>query len=249
MSEKHVLIATFTLPAEALAACGRLRGEGIPTYVTRDVTPPAVSGLAARVELYVPEMACESAARIVEEYLEEQPAAAEPRRPGEDEGLWLCSLCGNPVRVELTVCPACGTARPAPEPQHERGWSAWNRRPRRPSEQLTPTPAPARLGTDIDLSALKTSAGERLARRSLRAAVVCLLCSTFIFPLGGGCFGALAVIPFVLLPFWFLMQLLAYQGELSRGGLRKLYLAAAIDVVMLLALMIMLVWVYYLLRG
>lgn len=148
MSEKYVVVATFTLPMEAHVACGRLSAEGIPAHVTGDGTSSAFAGFGAiggRVELYVPESACGRALDILAECMpgeqwrvmlnkvshadqaptadwpsdERVKAGSEDLQAEGDTRLWVCSLCGDAVTVRETVCPSCGTAREAVQPAEQ----------------------------------------------------------------------------------------------------------------------------------
>jgi hypothetical protein len=58
----------------------------------------------------------------------------------------------------------------------------------------------------------------------------------------------LVIVPFVLLAFWFLGQLMLYKGELSPRGMRQFYLALALDLIILLGMLLFLARYYYALR-
>jgi hypothetical protein len=235
MSEQYVVVATFSLPVEAQVACARLRDEGIPAQLTGDIASSAFAGLAGvggRIELHVPASHYDQALAILEDVLEEQEARADPnrrRRREYEEDLWVCSLCGEALGMEVTVCPACGTSReavtPAASDQLARG-----RAPRRPaSEQLKTDAAPAAipgLTTGIEIPPVQLERGDHLAGRSLKVAFVALL----LLPECMYAFGVLAALPLCVLACAPMVPLLLHQGELSRGGMWKMYVALAIDV-------------------
>ena len=253
MSEKPILIATFTQTVEAQVACGRLRAEGIAAYVTGDVDSsafPGMTGIAGRIELYVPEEEVQRAEVILEACRHEQRVTAglEEREP---EGpVWVCSLCGDAVPLTETVCAACGTSREALRPGPSRDLQE-NRPARRAAPEQLQKDEPASGGQSADsgfeMPELENlHRGDALAARALKAAGVCVLFSPAVL-LSTGCV-LLVIVPFVLLAFWFLGQLMLYKGELSPRGMRQFYLALALDLIILLGMLLFLARYYYALR-
>jgi hypothetical protein len=230
MAEEHVIVATFTQPMEAQVACERLNVEGIPAYVIDDTASSPITGifgLARRVVVYVPATDYQRAARILED-TPGQPSVPPKRLTApaeeeeEDEDLWLCPLCGEPLSVALAECPACGTARPELQPPKREGL-AWNRPPRSWSDKLTAdAPAETLLGmeTNVEVPPLRTLEGDALASRALRAALL-----TALIP------------PLYFISFWALWQLLAYDGEFSPLGARKRFLGILLNTLLLVVIM------------
>jgi len=248
MSEKPILIATFTQAVEAQVACGRLRAEGIAAYVTGDVDSsafPGMTGIAGRLELYVPEEEVQRAEVILEACRHEQRVTAglEEREP---EGpVWVCSLCGDAVPFTETVCAACGTSREALRPGPSRDLQE-NRPARRAApEQLQkdePNPGGRGADSDFELPELENlHRGDALAARALKASAICVLFSPLL--LSTGC--AVVFVAFGILSFWFLGQLLFYKGELSPRGMRQFYGALALDLVILLVVLLVLARYYF----
>jgi Putative prokaryotic signal transducing protein len=235
MAEKHVVVARFTMPMEAHMACGRLQADGIPAYVTGDISSSAFSGIGmvGAIEVHVPESAHERAEEVLAECMQEQQyTAGTEQRPQQETPIWVCSLCGDAVSVDETVCAACGTSREAVRPG-----ASQDLRENRPASRLDLQPdkpvstAPAHEPAFEMPSLENLNQGDVLAGRALKAALVTLLFSPIVCLWGALAF---AVVLFVLIAFWFLLQLLLYPGELSPSSLRKVYLAVAIDVFVVL---------------
>jgi hypothetical protein len=253
MAEKPILIATFMQAVEAQVACGRLRAEGIAAYVTGDVDSsafPGMTGIAGRLELYVPEAEVRRAEAILEACRREQRVTAglEEREP---EGpVWVCSLCGDAVPVSETVCAACGTSREALRSGPSRDLQE-NRPARRPSPEDLQKDEPASGGhggdSGLEMPELENlNRGDALAARALKASAICVLFSPVVL-LSTGCV-LLVIVPFVVLAFWFLGQLFLYKGELSPRAMRRFYLALALDLVIGLGVLAFLARFYFALR-
>jgi hypothetical protein len=249
VSEKPILIATFTQAVEAQVACGRLRDEGIAAYVTGDVDSsafPGMTGIAGRIELYVTEEEVQRAEGILEACLHEQRVTAglEEREPPGP--VWVCSLCGDAVPFTETVCAACGTSREALRPGPSRDLQE-GRPARRPSpEQLQKDePGPGGRGGDsgFEMPELENlHRGDALAARALKASAICVLFSPVLL-FSTGC-GLLVIVAVGIPPFWFLGQLLFYKGELSPRGMRQFYVALLLDLVILLGVLLVLARYY-----
>jgi hypothetical protein len=242
MSEKQVVIATFIGLVEAQVACGRLRAEGIAAFVNGDVDSsafPGLSGVAGRLELYVPEAEFQRAQVILEACLHEQRVSAGMEARGPEGPVWVCSLCGDAVPVTETVCAACGTSREAVRPAKSQGLQENRPAERAAPEQLQkvePGFGERPVGSDFELPDLESfNRGDALAARALKASAICVLFSPAVL-LGTGCIFWM-IIPFVILPFWFLGQLLLYKGELSPRALRQFYFALTLDLLILLGLL------------
>jgi hypothetical protein len=274
MSEKYVVIATFTLPTEAHLACGRLSAEGIPAHVSGDLASSAFGGFGAiggRVELYVPESASERALDVLAECMpgeqwrvrfnkeatkDQAPTAdwpAEERvrarsegvQPEGDTRLWVCTLCGDAVPVKETVCPSCGTARGAvqPEEQEERPGKRRSRRAARSEIQKYPRVAKG-ASLDAGLEARKADEyprSELLAGRALlavMAALIAIAVSTF----GGWCVMIVVTPPAVIVSLGCLIQLMTYSGDLTPKATWKCYAALALNIVVV-GVALMLIWI------
>ncbi len=249
MAEKHIVAARFTLPIEAQVACGRLQAEGIQAYVTGDLSSSAFSGIGmvGAIELYVPASAYDRAQEVLAECMQEQRyTAGTEERPPLETDIWVCSLCGDAVSIDETVCAACGTSRDAVQPAASQDFRANRPASRMDLQQDRPVATPSStVQPDFEMPALDNlSRGDVLAGRALKAALVNLLFSPIICYWGAFVF---AVILFALIAFWFLGQLLLYHGELSSSSLRKVNLAIAIDV-FVVAIMLFYLWQFFYLR-
>jgi hypothetical protein len=214
MGEGDVIVGTFTEPEEAEFACRRLKSEGIPAYVSDDpVASPFGSG--RRVVVYVPAADYERASRFLEEHPQRPPESdAEPEE--EEDDLWLCPLCGEPLSVKSTVCPGCGTARP-PEPAKEEA-VVWDRPRRSESKGVTNAawdPSPL-LESDVVVPVLKTAQGDALAARALKVALLSFLC-----------------LPVAYWSFRLAFELLCYEGEFSPAGTRNKIIALILNAILL----------------
>jgi hypothetical protein len=263
MSEKHVVIATFTLPMEAHLACGRLHAEGIPAHVTGDEVSAAFAGFGAitRVELYVPESACERALNILAEcmpeeqwrlmfgkdlqHVETNPAewtSDERVKPGaefegeRDSRLWVCTLCGDAVNIKESVCPSCGTAREAlrsTTTERQREEQPVRRASTADIQQGRTVPSGRSLNSGFEVPEVNEySPGDVLAGRALTAAVAAALSIPLAFFLGF-CVGGLVNGFFFLIALYFLLQLMFFSDKLSPRATRKYYLALVLDMLLL----------------
>jgi Putative prokaryotic signal transducing protein len=231
--EKYVVVAAFTFLEEAQIACGRLEAEGISARVTSDV-PSAFYGFSGmgRVELYVPTSDAERAAGILAECMHEEEFDADPiRSPEKQKPIWVCSLCGDAVSVEETVCSACGTSREALQPAKSENLHENRPRQRVDLQREKPALPESSVEADFEVPALEYfNKGDVIAGRAMKAALVNLL----VWPMGCTSLAGsvCTVIPFALVAYGLLIQLLFYQGELSPSGMRKFYIALAIDLVL-----------------
>jgi hypothetical protein len=249
MSDKYVAVAGYGGSVEAEIARGRLESEGIPVFVSGDLTANAFSGFGSvggTVELRVPAEHLARAIRILGECGAADNLTDEVRAGGHDEGpMWVCSLCGDVVRAVLPLCPACHTPRGSvadfnpdddsddkPEEGIQALPTSYTQLPRpRPEEGLTkaedvtlePPPLQSASETGIEVPSLETMVGDALARRAFYAAL--------FSPLVGGIL--------VFYSLWLLIQAGSYRGELSARGMRHLYLALFLDVLIVLSLVLL----------
>jgi hypothetical protein len=218
MSHTFVTVATFTNPIEAQLAAGRLEDEDIEVFLSGDLTASMLSGFGSvsRVELRVPEEEAEQAAAILATpAMEEEPDPNWPR-PGEEEDLWLCTLCGDAVTLDLDVCPACQTPREAIRDEPASLPSRRSPSPLQPAEGIQKTdevttgpptiPEHELAEDDLELPPLDTFLGDDLVNRAFRAAL----------------FG-LFFTPLTVYSLWLLLRLALFRGDLSPAGMRKLY--------------------------
>jgi hypothetical protein len=254
MSDKHVVVAGFTDPVGAEIAKGRLESEGIPTFVAGGLTASTFSGmssLAGRVELSVPAEQLARAIQILAECGGADHLTDEVRAEADDEEpVWVCPLCGEPVRAVLPLCPACHTPRgqvPAVNPQNDTEDEPEEGVQTQPSRGASLVRAQADQGlkkpneiapdrpwdhseidtaddSDIEDQSLRTIVGDSMARRAFYAALFSPLLAGFS----------------VLYSIWLLIGLLFYSGELSARGMRHMYLALFLN--SLILFIVFLLW-------
>src|SRR5262249_26966123 len=125
MREKHIAVAGFAEPFEAEIARGRLESEGIRAYTTPGQTATMFSGnsnIGGRTELFVAAGDLARAGQILAGCGGPAPLTDRVRAEGDGDPVWVCPLCGEPVRAVLPVCPACHTPRgqaPAVNPRDD----------------------------------------------------------------------------------------------------------------------------------
>ncbi len=121
MSGRFVTVATYSLPYEAELARNMLEAEGIEAIIGGDLTGGMLP--LGEIQLQVREEDAAGAVGI----LADQAARATLEDDWETQaesgaGVWTCSLCGEPVPENATLCPSCQTPRdairtdPRPEP-------------------------------------------------------------------------------------------------------------------------------------
>jgi hypothetical protein len=231
MSDKLVFVAAFVMPVEAQLARGLLQAEGIRAFLTGELTTNAfsgVQGLGGRIELQVPEADAERAAEILAPHFD-QPANDGDAAP-EDDGLWLCPLCGDAVADDQDFCPACDTPRPerrellavTTTPKYSPSSQKIQEEPVFKAEKLMadepPEAAPPELEHDLVVPDMETMVGDDLVRRAFLSA---------LFPL---------LIPYSL---WLMTRLAFYPGKISPRLMTRFYWTIAIDVFWCLCLLML----------
>ncbi len=231
MSDKFVTVMTFHQSFEAQLAKNLLKDEGIESMLsgelTADMLPLGQAGGSDQIVLQVHEDNAQRAAGILAAV-----AAAKLDDNWEEQvesGVWLCSICGEPISNRLSVCYSCQTPREGIRADAPRERTAIQLDPatlptgeevqKRDEIARDPTPVPA---TPPPLAPVRyeeeesdeppLSAGDDLARHAFGAAF----------------FGLLTVI---LLPlsWYYLAKLFFFNGELSPKGMRYFYGALLIN--------------------
>ncbi|HZT81800.1 MAG TPA: DUF2007 domain-containing protein [Gemmataceae bacterium] len=258
MGEQFVTVATFTLPAEAELARGRLEEEGIPAGVIGDMSSGLFVGFGnplGGVQLQVPEAHAERALAILSACRGEDEAAgpdAGDAGPGED--LPPDAVQARPEQI------VSGRARPRREasPQDEAGeapdlgvWTCPQCQTRvgpdrvtcpscgaaTPSVQtlddaLSAPPRPAEMGDeeeDVSPEALQRRFTDDLARRAFRLAIIGVLLFGFVW------FTApllLLILPLIVQLYsgYLLLRISLLPGEVSSYARWRILVAALIVV-------------------
>jgi hypothetical protein len=243
MADEFVTIGEYGSIVEAQLARDRLRADGIAAFVFgEDLIGGLGMGIGGAIRLQVPAADAPRAAGILASCLaraDDEP----PQERGPAEAVWLCPLCGEPVPVVQSLCPFCETQRgdiQAVEPGDLLPSLPGRRRTRaakdtrtdiqEKKEELTPEvparstvePPPAPAAGDlydgrVELPPLATFQGDDLAERAYRAALFGLL----FFPL-------------TLYSLWLLLRLAFFPGDISPGGMRRMYIAVALNLLVAL---------------
>jgi hypothetical protein len=115
MDEQFVTVATYHRTSEAQLAKNLLEEEGIASILSGDLTadmlPLGQAGGGDQVVLQVRAGDAQRAAVILAEV-----AAAKLDDNWEEEAesgadVWLCSICGEPISNNLSICYSCQTPR------------------------------------------------------------------------------------------------------------------------------------------
>jgi hypothetical protein len=229
--EKFVTVATFVQGYEAALARSLLQAEGIAAMLDGDMAGGLLP--VCKIHLQVP---AEHAGRATGILAAQAAAALDPDWEDKIEaGVWTCSICGEPVREDMTICHSCQTPRDAirsnvpPPPSAIQAAEPT-------ALQVATTPAlpqpqaieESECSDQQEEVLAPTLVGDDLAHRAFRAAV----------------FGAAGV--GLLLPFswWYLVRLLAHPRELSRAGIRDLTWALGINGLVLFAWICFVVFYY-----
>jgi hypothetical protein len=231
MADNYLTVAGFSEPIKAEIARGRLETEGIAAIVSGGLVTNTLFGtsnISGRVDLRVPAGDFARAVQILAECGDESHLVGDT----EDEGpVWLCPLCGEPVRAVLPVCPACHTPRGTtsaidphddahaePEMRIQAPPASVSRITSQPvelttAESIEPALQDAPLEPEVEVPPLATMVGDAMAQRAFYAAL----------------FGPAAAGLLSLYSMWVLLKLLFYDGELSARGTRYRYMAILLN--------------------
>jgi hypothetical protein len=225
MSDQFVTVMTFHQSFEAQLAKNLLEDEGIDSMLsgelTADMLPLGQAGGSDQIVLQVHEDDAQRAAGVLAAV-----AAAKLDDNWEEQaesGVWLCSICGEPISNRLSVCYSCQTPREGIRAEAPRERTAIQLEPATLStgeevqkrDEIARTPAPALSPSLPTAPAIREeeadeppplSLGDNLARHAFGAAF-------------------LGLFTVVLLPLsWYhLAKLLFFTGKLSPRGMRYLY--------------------------
>jgi hypothetical protein len=234
MSEEFIKVATFHRSFEAQMAKNLLEEEGIASIlsgeITADMLPFGQAGGSDQIVLQVRDddaqrasgiLAVVAAAKLEDNWEEEAESGA---------GVWICSICGEPISNRLSICYSCQTPREGIRASAPREQTAiqpdlstlLTGAEVQKRDEIVHTPAPAlapvRVPAPVEHEAeseeiLVTASGDDLARRAL-----------------------LASMSGILLPFswYYLTKLFFFSGELSPKGMRYLYGALVLNGLLIL---------------
>jgi len=182
LDERFVTVGEFTKTYEAYLARDRLEAEGIRSYIEGETGHElfTFAGISV-VRLRVREDEAARAVGVLASCCEEERDAGDSLEDEAEEGVWLCSVCGDAVPLDGETCPSCATSRSAiqAEAPRARRWH-WRRGAdedaiRKKEENTTadvpPPPAPESLPQveegDFKLPGAETSKADELAGHAL----------------------------------------------------------------------------------
>jgi hypothetical protein len=230
MSDKFVTVQRFNNSFKAQLAKNLLENEGIESIISGELAQDVMLGTGlSQIALQVHEDEAQRATGILAA-VEAEAELDDNWEEQAESGVWLCSICGEPVSNLLSVCYACETPResiragepreptaiqpdPATLPSGEKVQSR-DETVRAPAHApLLPAPSPPAAEPDEEREeALPTAAGDELARRAFLASLIGL-------PL-----------PFLLPVSWYyLLRVVVFSGELSAKGVRCQYGALLVN--------------------
>jgi hypothetical protein len=225
MADRFVTVGEFPSSVEAHLARNALEAEGVRAFLSGNEAAGLFGGNSTfAVKLQVREDEAARAAGILAACL----AKVQDVDDEASEPVWLCPLCGEPVRVRHDVCRACQTPRGAIQAVEPGSYLPSPSKPRRrepsppPSQDLTPDappppepePKPEPVGVELPPAA-DLLQGDDLARRAFRSALF-----GFFFP------------PLFLYSAWLLVRLFNYPAELSPAATRRLHGALVVLLVL-----------------
>jgi hypothetical protein len=112
--ERFVTVGEYSKTPEAYLARDRLRSEGIRAFLEGETGHELFASFTFSViRLVVPASEAPRAVGILASCGEDDEPIEEPTGEEAEEGVWVCSICGDGVPLDLQACPSCGTARDA----------------------------------------------------------------------------------------------------------------------------------------
>ena len=132
MSDSLVTVMTFHSSFEAQLAKNLLENEGIASTLTGELSSDILMGILGtglfgqQIALLVHEDDAQRAVALL--------AEVELNKDWEDEAesgsnVWMCSICGEPISNQLSICFACQTPREAIRASAPRDPSAIQQKP------------------------------------------------------------------------------------------------------------------------
>jgi hypothetical protein len=228
MSDKFVTVQTFNNSFKAQLAKNLLENEGIESMVSGELAQDMMSGTGlSQIALQVHEDQAQHAAGILAA-VEAEAQLDEDWEEQAQSGVWVCTICGEPISNRLSICYSCQTPREGIRAAAPRGSTAIQPNPstlptgeevqkrdeiaRAPAPAPAPVPSPIISSQEEEEPELATVRGDNLARRAFLASM-------------------LGVMTLVFLPIAWCNLLLAVVSDkpMSPRGIRYLYGALAIN--------------------
>jgi rubrerythrin len=227
MADTFVKVATFNQSFEAELAKNLLENEGITSLVsgaiTADMLPLGQAGASDQIVLQVRADDAQRAVGLLAEVAAAKLESNWEEQAESGAGVWICSICGEPISNRLSMCYACQTPREgirADEPHERHAIQPPHDEIQRRAETTnipvvpsTPPNAPSPRREQEESESLSLTPGDDLARHAFGAAMFCLLTVFISFPLS----------------IYYLLKLFFSDEDLSPKGRRYLYGALLIN--------------------
>jgi hypothetical protein len=127
LKERFVTVGEFTKTYEAYLARDRLEEEGVRCFLDGETCNELFTFAGINlVRLRVSESEAARAVGILASCCETEVPEDEPFDDEAEANVWLCSVCGEGVPLDLADCPSCRTARTALRSEPSRRWR-WRR--------------------------------------------------------------------------------------------------------------------------
>jgi hypothetical protein len=232
MSDKFTTVATFNNTVEAQLAKNLLENEGIECIVVGGFSSDVFFGSITAgdpIGLQVQEEDAKRAAGVLAAVAAARLDDDWEERAESDAGVWICSMCGEPISNRLSICHSCQTPRESIRAAAPRdvtairpdaatlptGKAAQKRDEIADTPAPTPDLAPAAAATvteEEEPGLLPTAYGDNLAYKALIASLIGI-----ILPI---------MMPIAL---FFLLRVVLFTGEMSAKGVRQFYAAFLIN--------------------
>ena len=233
MSDKFVKVMTFNDSFEAQLAKQLLKDEGIESMLTGMLTANVLFGniaLGDQIVLRVHEDEAQRAASILATNAAEAKLDDDWENQAEaGAGVWLCTICGEPIRNRLSICYSCQTPREGIRADAPRDLTAIQSEPStlptgeevQKRDEITRTtspvpPPPPRPQTiereDEEEETIESNIRDNFARESFTWAFFGLV-TVFLLPIS----------------WYYLVRMLSAPYELSPTGRRYLYGALLVN--------------------
>jgi hypothetical protein len=236
MANRFVTVQMFNNSFKAQLAKNLLENEGIESMMSGELSQDVMLGTGLnQIALQVHEDQAQRATGILAAAEAEAELDADWEHQAESgAGVWVCTICGEPIHNSLSVCYSCQTPREGIRASAPRENTAIQHDPATlptgeevlKRDEITHAPAPAITAAPTPVTT-DLEAGYELPPATLRADLLARR-AFFAALIGAG------TICFLPLSWYFLLEAVSFDGPRSPRGNRHLYTALAINALCLL---------------
>jgi hypothetical protein len=219
MADKLVTVMTFNHSFEAQLAKNLLENEGIVSMVTGELSADVLLGTGLGYQQLTLQVREEDAPRATALLAEVTLHENWEEQAESGSGVWICSICGEPVSNNLSICYSCQTPREGIRTAVPRDPTAIQQEPAKPPtgkevqkrDEIAdvpspvpslPAPLPAPVLAEAENEEMPlTAAGDELALRALLASL-----SLFLLPLA----------------WYYLLRVVLFDMPMGAKGIRNL---------------------------